>query len=36
VVFKNVKIDGVTIRNIQQLRQAGAGFAISVPVKFER
>ena len=36
VIFKNVKIDGVAIRNIQQLRQAGAGFAISVPVKFER
>ena len=36
VLFKNLKINGVVIRNIKQLRQAGAGFDISVPVKFER
>jgi hypothetical protein len=33
IVFKNVKIKGVVIRNADQLRQAG--FDVSVPVKFE-
>jgi hypothetical protein len=33
VLFKNVKIEGVAIRNIDQLKRAG--FDLSVPVKFE-
>ena len=33
VLFKNVKIDGVAIRNIDQLKRAG--FDVTVPVKFE-
>jgi hypothetical protein len=33
VLFKNVKIDGVVIRNLEQLRRAG--YEVSVPVKFE-
>jgi hypothetical protein len=33
ILFKNVKIDGVAIRNADQLRRAG--FDVSVPVKFE-
>jgi hypothetical protein len=34
IVFKNVKIGGVKIRNADQLRRAG--YEVSVPVKFER
>ena len=33
VLFKNVKIGGTVVRNIDQLRRAG--FLVSVPVKFE-
>jgi hypothetical protein len=34
VLFKNVRINGAAIRNIDQLKRAG--FEVSVPVKFER
>jgi hypothetical protein len=34
VLFKNVRIGGAAIRNVDQLRRAG--FEVSVPVKFER
>jgi hypothetical protein len=33
VLFKHLKINGVVIRNVAQLRRAG--FDVSVPVKFE-
>jgi len=34
ILFKNVTIGGVKIRNLDQLKKAG--FDVSVPVKFER
>jgi hypothetical protein len=33
ILFKNLKINGVVVRNAEQLTKAG--FDISVPVKFE-
>ena len=33
ILFKNVKIGGILVRSIDQLRRAG--FLVSVPVKFE-
>ena len=35
VLFKNLKVNGVVIKNLEQLKHAGAGFDIYVPVKIE-
>jgi polygalacturonase len=34
IVFKNVRMNGAVIRNVNQLKQAG--YEVSVPVRFER
>ena len=34
IVFKNVRMNGAVIKNVNQLKQAG--YEVSVPVRFER